>query len=64
MKGLAYLMIVLGTLSFVVSVSVTDATQIVFGVGLGSIGLLVGLYVLYSEAQDRRRINKFNREHW
>lgn len=64
MKGLAYLMIVLGTLSFVVSVSVTDATQIVFGVGLGSIGLLVGLYVLYAEAQDRRRINKFNREHW
>jgi hypothetical protein len=64
MKGLAYLMIVLGTLSLVATVSVTDATQMVFGLGLGSVGLLVGLYVLYVEVQDKRRIDRFNKEHW
>jgi hypothetical protein len=64
MKGLAYLMIVLGTLSLVATVSVTDATRMVFGLGLGSVGLLVGLYVLYVEVQDKRRIDRFNKEHW
>lgn len=64
MKGLAYVMIMLGTLSLVATVSVTDATQMVFGLGLGSVGLLVGLYVLYVEVQDKRRIDRFNKEHW
>ena len=57
-------MIMLGTLSLVATVSVTGATQMVFGLGLGSVGLLVGLYVLYVEVQDKRRIDRFNKEHW
>lgn len=57
-------MIMLGTLSLVASASVTDTTQILFGVGLGSIGLIVGLTVLCAEAVDKRRVDRFNKEHW
>lgn len=63
MKGIAHLMIVLGTLSLVASSFVSDATSMVFGLGFGIVGLLGGTYILSEIARINKEIGIFKRYH-